>query len=135
MINIHNVKLSDFGSIEKIMNTKELGGMSLNYFKRLIKEGIFLVAEQNSKIIGIVYGEFWKKEDWAELTGVGVLKEFRNQGIGTQLIKEFEKIVYSKNIHNIELFAHIDTLAKYINKLGYKKKETYVNYTKRLKKS
>ncbi len=122
--------------MKKILNTKELGwGYSHNYFKRLIncKEGIFLIAEHASKVVGVVYGEFNKKEDWAGLTGIAVLEKYRNKGIGSQLLKEFEKIIHNKNISTIELFAYIDTLAKHIHKLGYKKGGTYIICSKNLK--
>lgn len=137
-VNIRNARISDLASVKEILKIKELGWTeehSFNYLKRLIntERGIFLVAEYASKIIGLIYGEFNEEEDWAELFGVGVSEEYRRQGISYQLIKEFEKIVKNKNISTIELFAHIDTLSKYIHKLGYKKGETYINCWKKLK--
>lgn len=135
-INIRNAKISDIRSMKKILNTKELGWKySINYFKALIgkKRGIFLVAEHKSNIIGITYGEFNEEEDWAELAGIAILEMYRNQGIGSRLLREFEKIVQSKNVSAIETYAHVNTLAKHIDKLGYEKGGVYVNCRKELK--
>lgn len=132
--------MSDLPFMKNLLKSRELGWVNenyhFNYLKRLIdnkKEHVFLVAEKSSKIIGAVYGECNKKENWAELVGIGVLKDYRGQGIGSKLIREFEKIIKSKGIDHIELFAHVDTLAKHIHKLGYEKGETYVNCMKKLK--
>jgi N-acetylglutamate synthase-like GNAT family acetyltransferase len=137
MVHILNAAISDLKFMEEILSTRELGPKySLNYFKRLIKskEGIFLIAEHASKIVGVAYGEFSEKEDFAELTGIAVLEKYRNKGIGSQLLREFEKIIHNKNISAIELFANINTLAKHIHKLGYKKGGTYISCSKNLKK-
>lgn len=135
-INIIKAAASDLNSMREILNIKELGwGCPDNYFKRLIssKEGIFLVAKHKSKIIGIIYGEFNEKEDWAELTGLAVLENYRNKGIGSRLIKEFEKIICSKNISAVEVFANMNTLAKHIHKLEYETGDSYITCRKKLK--
>ena len=139
MINIRKATIQDLDSIKKILVTKELGmddpEYYVNYVKHLIKDdsSIFLVAKHTFKIVGIIYGESDTKENWAEISGIAILKNYRMKGIGSQLIKEFENIIYNKNIDNIELYAHIDTLAKYIHKLGYKRGFVYVHYMKELK--
>jgi len=138
MIKIRKAKIQDLDSIKRILATKELGMNSperfVNYVKRLIKndEGIFLVAEHMFNVVGIIYGESDTKENWAEISGIAILENYRMRGIGSQLIKEFEKIVYNKNINNIELYAHVNTLAKYIHKFGYKRGFVYIHYIKKL---
>jgi len=139
MVYIRKAKESDLLLMKNIFKIKELGldkkAHYSKYIQRLIKSkkgSVILVAEDSSKIIGLIFGEYNQQENWAELGGVGILQGHRGQGIGSKLIKEFENIIKSKNINNIELFAHIDTLAKHIHKLGYEKGETYINYKKKL---
>jgi len=134
---IRNVSISDLKNLKKLLRAKELGwGCSMKYFKRLIfnegKGAIFLVAEYKFNIIGVVYGEYNKEEDWAELMGITVAENYREQGIGSNLIREFERIVCGKGVRTVELSANINTLAKNIHKLGYEKGNTYIDYRKKL---
>ena len=132
---IRRARKGDIDSVRKVLEIKELGrGYTINYLIRLIKSknGIFLVADYNSKIIGIVFGEFNKREGWAELSGIAVLEEYRNKGIGSAFLKEFERRVRNQKVTFIETFASVNYLADKIGKFGYEKKETYVNFTKDL---
>lgn len=107
---------------------KELGEETPLYFSRLIKEGIVLVEKDGKSIIGVVYGERNKKENWTFLCGIVVSEKFRNRGIGKRLLKEFE----NQAVGQIELFADVNTLAKFIEKFGYEKKGNYINFCKRV---
>lgn len=132
---IRRAKKGDIDSIREILEIKELGrGYTINYLVRLIKrkDSIFLVADYNSKIIGIVFGDFNKKENWAELSGIGVLEEYRNKGIGSVFLREFERQVRKQGVTFIETFASVNYLADKIGKFGYERKETYVNFIKDL---
>ena len=132
---IRRAKKEDIDSIKKILEIKELGrGYTINYLIRLIKSrgGIFLVADYNSRIIGMVFGEFNKRDDWAELSGIAVLEEYRNKGIGAVFLREFERQVRKRGVTFIETFASVNYLADKIGKFGYERKETYVNFTKDL---
>ena len=143
-IKIREARLSDVDSLRALLNIKELdwsfllyGEYSMEYFKRLIEseEAIFLVADDKSisKIVGLAYGEFNIKEDWAELMGIAILERFRRKGIGMRFIRLFEEIIRNKRISFLEVPSHIDTLAKHMEKRGYKKGETYVYYRKELR--
>ncbi len=46
----------------------------------------FVIAEDESKIIG--FGRLWKHDDAVELGTIGVIEEYRNQGIAEMMIKE-----------------------------------------------
>jgi len=123
---------------KEILQFEELCGAntySEDYYKRLINshEGIFLVAEINSEVVGLIFGEFSKNEDWADLTGVGVKEQYRKKGIGSQLIQEFERIVKMNDIAFIELFAQTDTLGKFIDKHGFVPYKKYMHCQKQLK--
>ncbi len=120
---IRKATIKDFGVIKKM--TKEINEeISVYYFERLLKN-ICLVAEEN-KIVGVIDGEYNKREKWTYLSGIVVLKDYRSKGIGKKLIKEFEKGI----IGNVEVFAKEDTLARILPKLGYKKGDRYINFTK-----
>ena len=122
-ITIRKASIKDFKIIKKL--AKEIDEeISIYYFKRLLRN-ICLVAEEN-KIVGVIYGEYNKKEKWTYLSGIVVLKEFRHKGIGKKLIKEFEK----KKVGTIEVFAKEDTLARILPKFGYKSGHRYINFTK-----
>ena len=140
-VRIRNATLQDMNSdlLRELLNTKEISwdgeNYSDEYFKRLIRDkenAVFLVAEFESEIVGIIFGEYSNKEDWAELGGVAILENYRKQGIGFQLIDKFEKIIFTKNISFIYLSAHVNTLAKYIHKLGYERGETFIDFRKKL---
>jgi len=132
---IRVAKKKDINLITEILKIDELGrGYSREYFKRLVKSrgGIFIVADHNSKIVGVVFGESNKKENWAELSGIAVLEKYRNNGISSIFLREFETRVKNHGVNFIETFASINHLASRIGKFGYDKKETYINFTKKL---
>lgn len=136
-IKIRKVTINDLHNLTELLKSKELGeGYSTEYYLRLIRDiekSVFLVAEYKREIVGLVFGEYSKEEDWAELIGVSVKRGYRNQGIGFKLIKKFEEIIKSKRIGSIEILCNVNTLAKCIQKLGYKKGETYIQCSKDLK--
>lgn len=89
------------------------------YFKkRLTKDnGIVLVAQENNKIIGYICGyvtslSYRKPAQIAEIDNMYILKNYRRAGIGTKLVKEFEKRAKEKGAKRIKVGAI------YKNKLG-----------------
>lgn len=127
-MNIRPATIEDLNEIMKL--AKELDD-GVDFFKRLIKEEIVLVAIWDGivtcdEVVGVVYGEYNKKEKWTELRGIVVCEQHRGWGMGTTLIKAFEK----KATGTIEVFAKEDTLAKLLPKLGYKKQGVYINFIK-----
>ncbi|MFH1402270.1 MAG: GNAT family N-acetyltransferase [Patescibacteria group bacterium] len=75
------------------------------------KNSFAYVAFGNNKIIGYFIGCINLVEDYRTLENVGegettfVEKEFRNQGIGTQFIKMFEKWAKEKGIKRLRYIA------------------------------
>lgn len=58
---------------------------------------IFLIAESEGKVIGLVFGELWVRKSWtlkqrkiASVEQIVVDSCYRNQGVGLALIKAFE---------------------------------------------
>jgi len=89
---------------------------SKDYYQRILKKGILLVAVKEDKIIGVCFGTYNIKEKWADLLGIVVRQKIRNQGIGTLLIKKFESIVKDKKLKTIDLYADKKQI-KLFNKL------------------
>ena len=141
MVAIRETKKEDIEKARELLSHKELGWNNSTYnkayYERLAdtKEGaIFLVAEDNNEIIGVIYGEYSIKEDWSELMGVVVKENHRKKGIGVNLMNKFEDIIRNKGISMIETDANLNTLTKFIHKLGYEKGNIYVNCRKILDK-
>jgi len=95
-----------------------------------------LVAEIDNHLIGylIIAGNtFAKKKHTIEIV-LGILEQYRGQGIGTQLITAAERWAQSKGIHRIELTVNTRNTGAFelYKKLGYvlegeKKHVTLIN--------
>ncbi|MFH1592414.1 MAG: GNAT family N-acetyltransferase [Candidatus Woesearchaeota archaeon] len=140
MINIRDAKKEDVEEARKFLSVKELSWRgqtySFAYFERLVNtaEGaVFLVAEENGEMVGVVYGEYSAREDWSVLMGVAVKEGFRGKGIGKALIEKFEETVRGECISMVEIDANVETLGKFIEKLGYEKGNICVNCRKMLR--
>ncbi len=72
-----------------------------NYFYENFPEG-FWVCEKNHKIVGFIVGVKTNSEI-ARILILAVLKEYRRQGIGNILLKNFLREVAIKNIKHVEL--------------------------------
>jgi len=134
---IRKAKLNEIRKIKKLVDeTKEMDVVketfSEDYFKRILKQGILLVAEDENEIVGVVFGKYHVKEEWADLLGLVVEKKFRKKGIGTELVKEFEKIIRAKEIKTIDLYSDKLQVGLF-NKLKYNKGRIYVSFRKVLK--
>lgn len=97
------------------------------YDERVRKEGIYIKIQQ-----GYICGEYNIKEGWAELGEIYIHKKYRHQGYARKLIHLFEIEVKKLGIKKIGLFADINTLAKFIGRMGYVKENTYIFYEKLL---
>jgi ribosomal protein S18 acetylase RimI-like enzyme len=72
-----------------------------NYFYEIFPEG-FWVCEKNHKIVGFIVGVKTNSEI-ARILILAVLKEYRRQGIGNILLKNFLREVAIENIKHVEL--------------------------------
>jgi len=106
------------GIVTKAHQSKELKDDFLSK-----KVGI-IVAISSGKIVGVQkYKELGDRKLY--IFQLAVLKTFRGKGIGTQLLKETEKIAKEKKIKIITLDCMKEKhLPEYYEKLGYKIDET-----------
>lgn len=132
---IRKARKSEIREIKKLVDSfKEMDVIpdtfSEQYYQRILKKGILFVAEENNKIIGVCFGDYDLKEKWADLLGLVVKKEFRKKGIGSLLIKEFEKTVKKKKLKTIDLYADKTQLSLF-RKLNYIQGRTYISFRKK----
>ena len=135
MTEIRKAKSSEIKEIKKFIDSfKEMDvtseTFSKEYYQRLLKKGILLVAKENNKINGVCFGTYNLKEKWADMLGLAVKKEFRRKGIGSLLVREFEKIVKKDKLRTIDLYAD-ETQLQIFRRLDYKQGRTYTAFRKK----
>ena len=98
---IRACKVTDLKQCEDLCNSPELlypdgGHFSVGHLKHLLNDKYFLVTEDKIKIIGTIFGE--KLNAGGSIVWVIVVaNEYRGKGIGSQLLKKFEKNAKSDN--------------------------------------
>lgn len=70
------------------------------------KDNILLVAEINKKIEGFLYAKIMARE-WCMIDNIGVKQDWRKKGIGKILLEELFKILKSKKVNFVQLFANL----------------------------
>jgi len=93
--------------------TWAISKLGQNYFKGLIEkeDGFLVVAEHDNKIIGYLAGILLEKHPCymankrAELENMLVLKEYRDLGIGSSLVKNFKEWCKEKCVEEIKVTA------------------------------
>lgn len=120
-----------FYDSEKFEKTLNLNWPSKNknYFKKAIidKDKSAFVAVSDKKIIGYLICVIQKVESYrtlssiAELENMLVEEEFRGQGIGSMLVKEFIKWAKSKGISKIKVLTYAENseAIKFYQKNGF----------------
>lgn len=83
------------------------------------KLAVYLVAKDNGKCIG--YAGFWNVSGEGDITNVAVLPEYRQQGIGSMLIKNMIKIAKELDIELLTLEVRKSNIAAQglYNKYGF----------------
>jgi len=92
---IRSANKRDLEDCEKLLRIEEFKWPEGNYpykkyLERYIDKKYFLVAEEKRKVIGCIFGERLKG-NLAILWYFAVDKNYRARGIGTKLLREFEK--------------------------------------------
>ncbi len=108
-MNIRPCKTSDLKQCEDLCNSPELfypngGHFTVGHLKHLLSDNYFLVAEEDDKILGLIFGE--KLKAGGSIVWVIVVsKELRGTKIGSKLLKQFEKNAKSDGCHWSVLYA------------------------------
>jgi RimJ/RimL family protein N-acetyltransferase len=72
-----------------------------------------LVAEIDNKLVGylLAMGGTARKTKHSVYIVIGILKNFRGQGIGTKLFENLEDWAFNQNVHRLELTTVMHNLA------------------------
>ena len=129
-------KKSEIGKVKQLIDSFEemdiiTETFPKKYYERIIKKGILLISEEDNKIVGVCFGTYNVKEKWADLLGLVVAPDFRNKGIGSLLVKEFESFVKKIKLSTIDLYADRKQLQLFRN-LNYKEGRTYIAFRKKI---
>ena len=106
---IRNVQEKDFNQCLELLKEEELKDANGDYFKKewlydYLSDGLFLVAETENDIVGLIFGETLKP-DGVMLWMFAVDKNFRRLGIGKKLLAEFENKCRKMNKNWIILYS------------------------------
>jgi ribosomal protein S18 acetylase RimI-like enzyme len=128
------------------IDAKVFGAERMEYYERkmsmmLDKKGSIatsLVANYQNNVIGFVMGniftgEFGIPQKTASLDTIGIDPDFSGQGVGTQLLEEFENHVRKAGVENIQTLVDRGNipLSKFFNKSGFAPSKT-INLEKSL---
>lgn len=117
----------------------EVGEKDFNYF---LNQQYIYVAEEDGKIVGFITGEVLKKKAWynvqlGTVNNIFVLEEYRDKGIGKELMKTMMKTLKKDGITNIELYTYANNskAIKFYEKLGFEKCNIQMLYQEKIHKS
>lgn len=125
MIKIRSAQKTDLKAGEDLLKIPELAMADGNYINSNIlqehlDEKYFLIAEEDRKILGIIFGEPLRCHD-VMIWEFVISKSKRNKGIGSALLKKFEKNAVEDNKKWSILYAP----AKSSRTLEFYKKRNY----------
>ena len=135
MVKIRNYKVNDYPKVKEILEEANLFDKVWDSEENLsgkIKndpESILVATTDNDVVVGNVlivsYGPKLKY-----LFRLAVKKEFRRQGVATELLKFATELVKGKGVQEVGLYADADNikLISYYQKRGFKKSKSKYYY-------
>jgi len=126
-------KIKELVDSAKEMDTDE-STYTVNYFEKLLSDHLLLVAVESDgteSVVGTCFGKYDSEQDWADMVGLVVQEEHRNEGIGTELVEKFERVVAEHDISTIDLFAD-QSRQSFFDQLGYEEGRMYVAFRKHI---
>ena len=138
MIKILDAVREDLKEIHRIEVELYPNPWRLAFFNMILRlcTGFFLVAFEETKLVGYCVGEVKKRGKQAKSEGIGhvmnvaVTKEYQGRGIGTLLIDEIERRFSEKGvkISYLEVRASNDVAKSTYEKRGYQYVKTITKY-------
>lgn len=118
------IRKAGYKDIPHIMSTiikaKAMGNAAPPfYFRWIVRNGIAIIAEKEQKTAGFLVAEVNNKIAYTQLIYLFVQPKFRNQGIGSALMKYFLKTCHKKGVKYIDLHAQNKALGFY-KKFGFR---------------
>lgn len=110
MIQIHKMTIQDLEQISNILNTEFDDFWNENLLKSEIENpnSKCIMAKSNDEIVG--FACIWKAVDDIHVTNIVVKKIYRNQGIGSLLLKELIEISNKENVVSLTLEVNASNL-------------------------
>ena len=135
-IEVKKAKTTEIKKIKELVDETvaanvQLTDMTEEMYKNNLKSGILIVAYKDKELIGVCFGSLNKEYGWASLYGLIVKPEYRKEGVGGMLIKEFEKEANEKGAKTIDSYATKLQVSLFSN-LEYQKIEEYSSFRKTL---
>ena len=132
MYDIAKMTLDDLNSIKDNLISDFDDFWNYSVFKSELESDSshYLVVKDNSKIIGFAGIKVTVPD--CDIMNIVVKKDFRNQGIGSLLLKELISLAKSLNVKNLFLEVNENNAPAILlyNKFGFKKISTRKNYYK-----
>jgi len=137
---VRHAKLSDINSIYalgskfddslKASRRRNMHFHEKKEFKEFIKSpkcNILLVACIKKKVVGFLYAKILSY-DWCLLDDVAVEANYQHEGIGSELLKEFYKILKQRKIDYVQILEeiHHKQTRKFWKDKGFKEEKTFV---------
>lgn len=127
---ISTMTLKDFENIQDIFTSDFDSFWNSSIFKQelLCANSHFIVAKNGDEIIG--FAGFKVLLDTADLMNIVVKKSYRNQGIGSLLLKELMHLFYSFSLSSLYLEVNENNFPaiRLYQKFGFKKIDVRKNY-------
>ncbi|MCX6710427.1 MAG: GNAT family N-acetyltransferase [Candidatus Woesearchaeota archaeon] len=143
---IRKGKISDFKELMAVLNSTpqlqdykdERCYYSEEWVKDSIRDGLHnlvLVADDSGKIGGFLLAEFWKNKSFAEMVALYVKPEYRQRGIATLLVNEFEKVCMERKVTSISALVLVTNkrMQNFMKKKEYKKGNIFYFYGKQIR--
>ena len=143
---IRKGQLKDFKELIRVLNNtpqlqdyKDGRCYSEEWVKASIRDqphNLVLVADDNGKIGGFLLAEFWKNKSFAEMVDLYVKQEYRQRGIATLLVNEFEKVCMERKVTSISALVLVTNkrMQNFMKKKEYKKGNRFYFFGKDLPK-
>lgn len=138
MLNIREAEERDLPRCEELSVIPELEGPegyhpSAKYFHSFLNRGLFLVAEEENRVVGYIAGEVLNGGD-VYINYFVVDEAVRSRGIGNKLLEEFSQRVKKRGSTEIFLFASTDhhRTLQFYEKKNFTKGTQYYLFTKKL---
>lgn len=122
---IRPAKKCDLATCERLLNLPELffpdgKPWSKDWIVNYINENFFLVAEKNDKVVGCIIGE-QLKNNGSLIWLLSIDSNYRDSGIGRQLLEAYETAARNKGLSWIMLYSVLydERTLRFYQKNGY----------------
>ncbi|MDA4124992.1 MAG: GNAT family acetyltransferase [Thaumarchaeota archaeon] len=121
---VREFRLRDYVEVSDLWEKSSFGtsrGDGLGEIRRKLKRDpeLFLVAEEDGRVVGSVLGAWDGRRGW--LYHLGVLPEYKRKGVATRLVQEVERRMRRKGVLKVNAVVYNRNRASFafFKRLGY----------------